>query len=145
VRDRPLPENASIAESYLRLGELEADSRYREIAERTLTLYARTYGRAGTFAAPYGRALRRYLARPSSVVLVGAPQATSELREGAHALPEPLLTVRTIAKNETKALQDRGFDPDLQPVAYVCVGTACGAPARTVAELRDAYETVAAT
>ena len=142
VRDRPLPENASIAESYLRLAELDGEPRYREVAERALALYARTYGRAGTFAAPYGRALRRYLTRPSNVVLVGSPQATSDLREGAHALPEALMTVRTIAKSETKALQARGFDPDLQPVAYVCVGTACGAPARTVAELRDAYEAV---
>jgi uncharacterized protein YyaL (SSP411 family) len=75
-------------------------------------------------------------------VLVGSPKTTEELREGAHALPEPLITVRTIAKSETKALESRGFDPELQPVAYVCAGTACGAPARTVAELRDAYETI---
>jgi uncharacterized protein len=142
VRDRQLQDNASLAESFLRLAELEEQPRYREIAERTLTLFAKTYGRAGTFAAPYGRALRRYLARRTSVVLVGSPQLTEELREGAHALPEPLITVRTIPKTDAQALQTRGFDPDLQPVAYVCAGSACGAPARTVAELRDAYETV---
>ena len=142
VRDRPLPDNAVIAESFLRLSQLDEQPHYREAAERILTLFAKTYGRAGTFAAPYGRALRRYLTRPATVVLVGSPKTTDELREGAHALPEPLITVRTIAKSETKALESRGFDPELQPVAYVCAGTACGAPARTVAELRDAYETI---
>ncbi len=145
VRDRPLPDNAVIAESFLRLAELDEQPHYREIAQRTLRLFAKTYGRAGTFAAPYGRALRRYLARPTTVVLVGSPKTTEDLREGAHALPEPLITVRTITKNETKTLESRGFDPELQPVAYVCAGTACGAPARTVAELRDSYETVASS
>jgi uncharacterized protein len=144
VRDRPLPDNSMLAESFLRLAELDEQPHYRELAERTLTVFAKTYGRAGTFAAPYGRALRRYLARPTTVVLVGSPKTTEELREGAHALPEPLITVRTIAKTEAKALESRGFDPELQPVAYVCAGTACGAPARSVAELRDAYESVAA-
>jgi uncharacterized protein YyaL (SSP411 family) len=143
VRDRPLPDNAILSESFLRLADLDEQPHYRELAERTLTVFAKTYGRAGTFAAPYGRALRRYLTRPTTVVLVGSPKTTEELREGAHALPEPLITVRTIAKTETKALESRGFDPELQPVAYVCAGTACGAPARTVAELRDSYETVA--
>lgn len=144
LRDRPLADNAIIAESFLRLAELDEQPHYREVAERTLTIFAKTYGRAGTFAAPYGRALRRYLTPATTVVLVGSPKTTEELREGAHALPEPLITVRTIAKSETKALESRGFDAELQPVAYVCAGSACGAPARTVAELRDAYETVAA-
>jgi uncharacterized protein YyaL (SSP411 family) len=144
VRDRPLPDNSLLAESFLRLAELDEQPRYREIAERTLTVFAKTYGRAGTFAAPYGRALRRYLSRPTTVVLVGSPKTTEELREGAHALPEPLITVRTIAKTERQVLESRGFDPELQPVAYVCAGTACGAPARTVAELRDSYESVSA-
>jgi uncharacterized protein YyaL (SSP411 family) len=143
VRDRPLPDNAILAESFLRLAELDEQPHYRELAEGTLTVFAKTYGRASTFAAPYGRALRRYLTRPTTVVLVGSPKTTEELREGAHALPEPLITVRTIAKTETRVLESRGFDPELQPVAYVCAGTACGAPARTVAELRDSYETVA--
>lgn len=140
IRDRPLPDNCSIAESFLRLAVLDEEPRYRETAERTLTLYAKTYGRAGTFAAPYGRALRRYLARPASAVLVGSQQATDELREGAHALPQALLDVRTIEPDDTATLQARGYDPLLAPVAYVCAGTSCGAPARSVAELRDAYE-----
>lgn len=144
VRDRPLPDNCLIAESLLRLAVLDEEPRYRDAAERALTLYAKTYGRAGTFAAPYGRALRRYLTQPASIVLVGSEQTTDELREGAHALPDPLLDVLTIEPEDGTALQSRGYDPLLAPVAYVCAGTACAAPARTVAELRDAYESLLA-
>ena len=142
VRDRPLPDNASLAESLLRLAQLDNAPFCRERAERTLTLYAKTYGRAGTFAAPYGRALRRYLTGAASVVLVGEPDATEELRDAARSLPQALLTVRTIAPADAAALQERGFDPLLSPVAYVCAGTACAAPARTAAQLRDAYESL---
>lgn len=142
IPDRPLPDNASLAESFLRLTALDEEPRYREVAEKTLVLYAKTYGRAGTFASPYGRALRRYLAAPASVVLVGDVKQTEELREGAHQLPQALLTVRTIDPGDARALQPRGFDPLLAPAAYVCAGTACAAPARTVAELRDSYESL---
>jgi uncharacterized protein YyaL (SSP411 family) len=143
MRDRPMPDNAMLAESFLRLSVLEEDTRYRELAQRTLLLYAETYERAGMFAAPYARALRRYLTAPSSVMLVGSGVETAELREAAHNLPEALLVVGTIEPDDEQMLVKRGFDPKLHPVAYVCREEACAAPALTAAELRGAYETLA--
>ena len=65
VPDRPIGENGLMAESLLRLGALTGEERYRAAAERTLLLYAKTFSRASSFAAPYVRALARYL-RPEA-------------------------------------------------------------------------------
>lgn len=142
IRDRPLPENALLAESFLRLWTLEGEDRRRETAERALALYAKTYERAGMFAAPYARALRRYLATPLSAVLVGTPVETAELREAALHLPEALLCLRTIEPDDTETLAQRGFDPQLRPAVYVCSSNACAAPALSAAEIRAAYESL---
>ena len=144
IRDRPLPENAALAESLLRLAVLDGEERWREVAERALTLYAKTYERAGMFAAPYARAVRRYLTKPLSAVLVGTPAETAELREAALHLPDALLTLRTIQPEDAKALEQRGFDPQLRPAAYVCSANACAAPALNASEIRGAYESLTA-
>lgn len=143
MRDRPLAENALIAESLLRLAVLDEEPRYRESAERALALYAKTFERAGIFAAAYARALRRYFAAPASAVVVGSVGQTADLREAAAHLPDALLSIRTIDPGDAAALQRRGFDAQLQPAAYVCAGETCAAPARTPAEIRTAYESLA--
>jgi uncharacterized protein len=61
--DRPIGENGIMAENLLRLGR-------RDDAERTLLLFAKTFSRAGSFAAPYVRALERYL-RPDTFMPAG--------------------------------------------------------------------------
>jgi hypothetical protein len=144
IRDRPLPENAMIAESFLRLSVLEGEDRYRHTAERALVLYAKTYERAGIFAAPYARAIRRHLTKPLSAVFVGTPAETAELREAALHLPEALLSLRTIEPGDSQALGQRGFDAQLRPAAYVCSSNACAAPALKAAEIRGAYESLRA-
>ncbi len=128
LRDRPLPDNSTIAECLLRLDAMDASKGYRVTAEDTLRIYARTYERAGIFASAFARAVRRYLAPPARVGIHGTAAETADLREAAHALPDPLIVVHTV---------DRGNGA---PAAYFCRGTVCAAPARTTAELRDAYE-----
>ena len=128
IRDRPLPDNALLAECFLRLHAIDSNDEYRTIAEDTLRVYAKTFERAGLFAAPFARALRRYLSPLAYVNIVGAAADTAELREAAHALPDPLLVVHTIEQS------------DGTPAAYLCRGTVCAAPAHTTAELREAYE-----
>jgi len=140
VRNRPLPENASLAESFVRLAALENQPRWREIAQSTLLVFANSYERAGIFAAPLAKAVRRYLLPEASVVLVGSTGETADLRDAAHALPAPTLVIRTIAPDETEALRDRGFEPSRKSAAYVCAGTVCGEPAHDPAALRDSFE-----
>jgi len=144
TRQRPLADNSLLAESLLRLSSLGNDERWGSVAERTLQVYASNYGGMRMFAAPYARALRRYFSDAPSVVLVGTPEQTADLREAARALPDSLITVCTIASGDSHALQERGMDPALAPVAYFCQGNTCAAPARSTAELRTAYEQLAA-
>ncbi len=140
VRQRPLADNSLLAECFLRLAVLDNDDTQRGSAERTLQVYASSYGGMRMFAAPFARALRRFFGGTASVVLVGTPEQTGDLREAARALPDPLLAVCTIAPGDAKALRARGMDPKLAPVAYFCRGNVCSAPARTAADLRDAFE-----
>lgn len=128
VRERPLPENALLAESFLRLHAFEGDAEFRTLAQDSLRLYAKTVERAGLFAAPFARALRRYLSPLAYVNIVGSVSETADLREAAHALPDPLLVVHTLDRQ------------DGAPAAYMCRGTLCAAPAHTTAELREAFE-----
>jgi uncharacterized protein YyaL (SSP411 family) len=130
IRERPLPENALLAECFLRLRALTGEAEYRDVAEETLRVYARSYERAGLFAASFARAVRRYLAPVSYVNLHGSPAETADLREAAHALPDPLIAVHTMDQEE-------------RPVAaYLCRGSVCAAPAKNAAELRGAFESL---
>lgn len=131
-RDRPLDLNCAVAESFMRLALLLHDERMRERAESALLIYTKTFENAGIFAAPYGRAVRRYVSGNASVELVGSTEETADLREAAHRLPDPLIAVRTLPKDGRKG-----------PSAYVCAGTACAAPVNDASKLRAAYDSVA--
>jgi hypothetical protein len=140
IADRPIVDNALVAEALLRLSVLTGEPKYRDHAERALALYARTYAAAGTFAAAYGRALRRWLSPEWSVRIVGEPAVTDAFREAALRLPSPTVVIRTVSPAGAGSL---GLPAEPQPAAYVCGGTACGAPVTDPAGLRDAYDGLA--
>ncbi|HEX8806410.1 MAG TPA: DUF255 domain-containing protein [Candidatus Aquilonibacter sp.] len=129
IADRPITDNAVMAENLLRLSALLHELRYREIAERALLLYAKTFARASTFAAAYARALMRYLAPEVTVRVTGPLAAGYELRRAARQLPSPFATVSS--------------DPQGQPAAYLCRGTACAAPVTRPDLLGSAYTSLA--
>lgn len=131
LADRPIVENGIMAESLLRLATITGETKYRDLAAKTLALYARTHQNAGQFAATYARALARYLTPEISVKVNGLVKATDEFRETAFRLPTPFVSVLT----EDGAAAT--------PVAYVCRGTVCAAPVDTASEIRTAYESVA--
>lgn len=139
LRDRPIVDNALFAESLLRLGDLCAQDRYREIAERALTVYASSFTGAGAFAAAYARAVLRFHARPTSVRIVGTLDDGAEFREAALSLPSPFVAVRSIAPNDAQSL---GLPSSPAPAAYLCSGRTCGAPVRSAAAIRDAYDAI---
>jgi uncharacterized protein len=126
-RDRPIGDNGLLADSLLRLATMTGAGIYREAAGRALRVFARTYGRAGSLAAAYARALRRYLAPEISVTIAGPPAQTAGFREAARNLPDPLVTIVT--------------DPaDRNAAAHICVGTTCGSPTDDAAKLRASYD-----
>ena len=128
IPDRPISDNGILAECLLRLHVITGNEVYLEAAEGVLTLYARTFERAGSFAATYARALRRYFTRPVSVRIQGTVEATADLRQASRRLPGAFVTVH----GEIGA----------SPTAYVCVGTTCAAPVTSPGDLRAAYDTL---
>lgn len=131
-KDRPLHDNALVADSFLRLAALTGEERYRSQAESILAIYSKTYGKSGSFATSYVRAVRRFLSTPSSLTVIGTVAKTQDFREAARRLPDPLLCVRTIGpQHDARA-----------PGAYLCRGTTCAAPAHSAADLASAYASI---
>jgi hypothetical protein len=137
IVDRPLIENAHLADALLRLAAITDDARYADVARRTLERFAPTYRRVGSFAAPYAAAVRRALDAPVVVTLIGQPHDMDDFRRNARGLPDPLVVVRSFTP-EGEHRATTGFPADA-PRAYVCVGTTCGAPVETPSAIHDAY------
>jgi uncharacterized protein YyaL (SSP411 family) len=132
--DRPLPDNALVADSLLRLAAMSADAAWHARAERILRALTERYAAQKYFAAPYALAVERYLAHADAIALVGSPDATAALRRAALALPDPLLSLTTIASGSERAAA-RGFTAGVTPLAYACRGTACSPPESDPARL----------
>jgi len=124
VPNAPLNENGRAADALLRLAVIAQEPRYDEIARRILSVFVKSYGKAGSFAASYAAAVRRALEAPTSVTIVGSPLQTESLREAAHAQSDPLVTIRTIDPSDGERLERAGLPPDA-PAAYLCKGTSC--------------------
>ncbi|HUN29246.1 MAG TPA: DUF255 domain-containing protein [Alphaproteobacteria bacterium] len=129
VPDRPIVDNGLMAENLLRLASIAHEPRYRELAERTLLLYAKTFQGAMSFSAAYVRALARYLAPDVSVRVTGEPAAAVGLRRAARQLPSPFVTVSS--------------EPGYEALAYVCRGTTCGSPVGRPEEVAAVYAALA--
>ncbi len=140
VRDRPIGDNGLLSDALLRLDALTGGSAHRERVEHTLALYATTSTTAGSFAATYARALRRYLSPEVSVRIVGEPAETDEFREAALRLPAPFVSVRTLT---AAAAAGEHLPAETRPAAYVCVGQTCGAPILRAGDLRAGYDALA--
>jgi hypothetical protein len=137
VADRPIIDNGLFAETLLRMAAFFGENAYRERAKEILRRYRRTAAASGPFAATYARALRRFLTPELTVKIVGEPGVTDAFREAALRLPGPVGAVRTLLPQDAS---DAQLPADPQPAAYVCTDSACSAPVRNAAELREALD-----
>ncbi|MGC2361130.1 MAG: hypothetical protein WA428_02270, partial [Candidatus Cybelea sp.] len=135
IADRPIVENGLLADALLRLDALTAQPAHRDRVKQTLALYAATAANAGSFAASYARALRRYLSPEVVVRIVGGAKETDEFREVAQRLPSPFVSVRTLTDGAAAQL-----GMPAKPAAYICAGTTCGAPVADPSGLRGAFD-----
>ena len=135
--DRPLAENAQVADSLLRLAAITADEAWAERARTMLRAFSERYERQKFFAAPYAIAVARAIAPQTSVMLVGTVGKTQALRETALRAAHPLLTIGSLEDGDP-GLPARGFIAGREATAYVCSGRTCGPPIADPAELAKA-------
>ena len=128
VRLRPLPENARLAETLIRLAHLTGEESYRDRAQQVLEAFAGEYEAYGIMAAPYAIAVERFLHEPTRVVVVSTEgdQTARELAVAALRRYHPWKIVQQLARPRDDALiETLHFTTDHQAAAFVCTGQHC--------------------
>lgn len=125
LREKPLQDNALLAEALLKLHHATGNGHYRQRAENTLGAYVEANRDFGEHAAAYARAVDRFLHPPVEITVEGEPG-----REEAHSLylaasrvNHPHVIVKPVAVEGAAAL------------AHVCVDTLCYPPVSRPEEL----------
>jgi len=132
VREKPLPENITACEGMLKLYNTTGDSKYLEIARRTLSAFIDTNSNYGEHAATYGLCIDILINKSVEITVEGHPEDlnTQELLRAIDQLPEANITLKLILKAQGEPSQ-----------AHVCVGNVCIPPISTPADMRSAVET----
>jgi uncharacterized protein YyaL (SSP411 family) len=149
LQDSPTPAgNPAAAIALLHLHAYTNESRYRDVAEGTLTAFAGIAEHYGLFAATYGIALDMYLNPHTQIVVAGSGEAADKLYAAAIAGFSPNKSVLHLPQGEIvpqmlpPALA--GTIPNLpemqqgKTVAVLCTGFACQPPITEPAELTKA-------
>src|SRR5262249_45007529 len=143
VFDGSIPSgNAVATRVMLRLAWLTGEERYRELAERTLRLFAAQMDKQ-----PFGTAsllcvLDDYLSGPLDIVVIGdrADPRTGELRQAAADVYAPNKSLMLVAPGHPdeylpEAVRGKGL-VEGKPTAYVCRSFVCSSPVTAAEELR---------
>ena len=141
VRDRQKSsqDNAVCAEVFTRLHHLTHDEGYAEIARTTLEAFVGIVPQMGYFAAAYAKQVDLGLHPPTVVNIVGMPASIEEMHWAALSLDAPFRIVQALQPSrDATRLRVLALPASPSPAAYVCVGTACSAPATSADELREA-------
>jgi uncharacterized protein YyaL (SSP411 family) len=148
IRDRQksVQDNAVCAEVFLRLHHLTHEQRFLDIARSTLESFAEVAPQMGHFAAAYAKQVDLVLHPPATVNIVGVPSSVEEMHWSALSLDVPFRVVQVLHPLEdAERLAALSLPAEPSPATYVCVGTACSAPATDADELRTAVQTMAET
>jgi uncharacterized protein YyaL (SSP411 family) len=127
-----LRENASAAESMLRLAGLLDLADYRKRAETILCNFANEARESSLFAAKFAAVVSFALTPQSTLRIQADRNQASEFLRAAKRVPDPYLLARTQLTDEKTS------------EAYLCRGTTCAAPIGAPDELRSAWENILA-
>jgi uncharacterized protein YyaL (SSP411 family) len=125
--DKPLEDNSTAADAFLRLYHLTGKKRYLETAKKTLELFVPNVQRYGIIAAVYGLAVEHYL-HPMQIHIVGPKDdtLTRQFRKESLRAYNPLKVVETIDPNiDKKRLKKLGYRTTEEPTAYICFRETC--------------------
>ena len=126
IRERPLDENAALAEALTRLGRLTHDERYLESARATLGRFAGDAGTSDLRGARYALAVERLIRiEPEIKIIAGVEAEARALHARALRLRVPARTVQRLElERDDVLIAQLGLPGDVVGVAYVCVGHA---------------------
>lgn len=144
-RNRSILDNATMAESLVRLSYLSRREEFYTEALQALESFADDYKEYGYYVAGYGRAVDLIFYEPLFLTIVGdrESQELVELRRTALSTYVPSRIVQTLDPRHDPVLLGRsGLAAEERPVVHLTVGkTTCGV-ARTPDELLAAIATI---
>lgn len=144
-RNRSILDNATMAESLVRLSYLSRRPEFYTEATAALESFAADYKEYGYYVAGYGRAIDLIFYEPLFLTIVGdrTTQASAELRRTALATYVPSRIVQTLDPKFDPILLGRsGYKVEAEPVVHLTVGRSPRAVARNPAELLAAIERI---
>ncbi len=144
-RQQPLPDNAAMARSWLRLGAILDRAEFVQRANAILGAFSPMADDQGIFAAAWGVVTDRAEAQPMVATIVESQtRSGSLLRQAIYGVYDRNRIVRTwrIGSPEFEA----GDYPELpSPALYICRGTLCAAPVTDPQDLVRALQELAGT
>jgi uncharacterized protein len=131
------PSGNSVATlSLWKLGAITGDTRYRDIADRTLRCFAQRLQRLPQALPHMAIAALAALEEPNRIVLTGSPGTSrfQEFLDAIHAVYQPHKVVLSQAGPVEPFARTLPKAPE--PIAYLCTATACQPPTADPAELK---------
>lgn len=144
-RNRSILDNATMAESLVRLSYLSRRPEFYTEAVAALESFASDYKEYGYYVAGYGRAVDLIFYEPLFLTIVGdrESKAATELRRTALSTYVPSRIVQTLDPKFDPILLGRsGYQVEATPVVHLEVGRTPRGIARTPAELLQAIERI---
>lgn len=144
-RNRSILDNATMAESLVRLSYLSRRPEFYSEAVQALEAFADDYKEYGYYVAGYGRAVDLIFYEPLFLTIVGDrdSQPLVELRRTALATYVPSRIVQTLDPRHDPVLLARsGLTAGPEPVVHLAVGKVAKGTARTPEELLAAIQSI---
>lgn len=139
-RQKPLFENAAMAEVYLILHHLTGERDALDKAEETLRVFSQEFARYGVMAAGYALAVDKAIHEPVVVHVVGPVEeaATQALIRAAWRGYRPWRIVHPLdPRRDQERLATLGYPIDRPPSAYICQDRTCLPPKTDPVEVRQ--------
>jgi uncharacterized protein YyaL (SSP411 family) len=144
-RNRSILDNATMAESLMRLSCLSRRPEFHREAVQTLESFANDYREYGYYVAGFGRAVDLVFYEPLFFTVVGDREspAAMALRLAALSIYLPSRIVQSLDPRHDPILLGRsGYPTDTEPTAYLTIGERLCAKATTPEELRAAVQRI---
>jgi hypothetical protein len=133
--------NGVAAGALIALGHVCNEPRYVDAAERALRLFAPMLADAPGGCSSLLSALEDLQAPPTSIIVRGDPRAAHEWQRAVERLYRPTVRVFDVSAVRTLPPElDKGAPSAHGATAWVCRGTTCLPPSRSLHELLHAIE-----